>query len=91
MTVYACSVRFANGSSAVDRKISKINSINIDDSIELKFHNSDNSQLILNGLDTIPSIIYQRKSDNPAIKYVFIRLAPDNTTNFIERYVIFND
>ena len=61
-----------------------------DDNIELKFHNSENSQLILNGLDTIPAIIYQRKTDKPAIKYVVMGLAPDNTTDFIERYVIFN-
>ena len=48
-----------------------------DDNVEMKFHNSDNAQLILKGLDTIPSIIYQRKSDKPAIKYVVMGLAPD--------------
>ena len=48
-----------------------------DDNVAMKFHNSDNAQLILKGLDTIPSIIYQRKSDKPAIKYVVMGLAPD--------------
>ena len=61
-----------------------------DDNVEMKFHNSDNAHLILKGLDAISSITYQRKSDKPAIKYVVMGLAPDNTTEFIERYVIFN-
>lgn len=61
-----------------------------EDNIELKFHNLESSQLILDRLDTIDSITYQKKTDKPAIKYVVMGLAPDNTADFIERYVTFN-